>query len=69
MKTNRWHEWQLSVAQARDMQRRLSLKVSRSGEVISPRLIAGVDVAAGRAQEIAKAAVVVLSFPELRLVE
>ncbi len=69
VKTNRWHDWQLSVAQARDIQRRLALKVSRAGEVITPRLVAGVDVAVGRAQGMAKAAVVVLSFPDLRLVE
>ncbi|MEE8193921.1 MAG: endonuclease V, partial [Dehalococcoidales bacterium] len=69
MKIERWHDWQLGVAQARDVQRQLSLKVSRAGEVIAPRLIAGVDVAAGRARGMARAAVVVLSFPELRLVE
>jgi deoxyribonuclease V len=69
VKIERWHDWQLGVAQARDVQRRLSLKVSRAGEVAAPRLIAGVDVAAGRARGMARAAVVVLSFPELRLVE
>lgn len=69
VKTERRHDWQLGVAQARDVQRRLSLKVSRAGEVITPRLIAGVDVAAGKARGMARAAVVVLSFPELRLVE
>ena len=40
----------------------------RGGEVIAPSFIAGVDIAVGKANEMAQAAVVVLSYPELRLV-
>jgi deoxyribonuclease V len=65
---NRLHDWQLSAGEALEIQRWLSAQVSSSGEVVAPRFIAGVDVAAGRADEIARAAVVVLSYPELRLV-
>ena len=68
MKTEELHAWQLSIAQALDMQRRLSKQVSWNGEVIEPGFIAGVDIAVGKANEIAQAAVVVLSYPELRLV-
>lgn len=68
VKTERWHDWQLSPAQAVEIQWRLSQQVSRTGEVVAPRFIAGVDIAAGRVQELAQAAVVVLSYPELRLV-
>ncbi len=58
----------MSTEEARKIQRQLSAKISRSGEVIAPRFIAGADVAVGRACEMAQAAVVVLSFPELKLV-
>ncbi len=69
MKVERLHNWQLSVDQALGIQRRLSVQVSRSGRVISPRFIAGVDISAGKARGMAQAAVIVLSYPELRLVE
>ncbi len=69
MKVERLHSWQVSTAQALDLQRRLAGQVSRNGEVTAPRFIAGVDISAGKAQEMATAAVVVLNYPELRLVE
>ena len=65
----RLHGWQISVAQALDLQRRLAVQVSRNSEVLTPRFIAGVDIAAGKAQGMATGAVVVLSYPELRVVE
>jgi len=68
VKISSWHDWQLGVAQAMEIQRRLSTKVLRDGEVIAPSFIAGVDIAVGKANEMAQAAVVVLSYPELRLV-
>lgn len=51
------------------MQRRLSGQVLRSGEVVNPRFIAGVDVSASRARGAATSAVIVLEYPSLRLVE
>ena len=63
------HNWQVSVAQAMDIQQRLAGQVSTSGEVINPRYIAGVDISAPKAPGVASGAVVVLSYPELRLVE
>ena len=65
----RLHSWQVSVAQALDIQRRLASQVSRSGEVTTPRFIAGVDISAQKAQGMATGAVVVLNYPELGLVE
>jgi len=62
------HTWQLNIAQALDMQRRLSKQVSWTGEVKEPSFIAGVDISVGKANEMAQAAIVVLSYPELRLV-
>jgi len=69
VKVERLHSWQLGPSQALDMQRRLAAQVSRSGKVTAPQFIAGVDIAVGRAQGTATGAVVVLKYPELRLVE
>ena len=69
MKVNRLHSWQISYAEALDTQLRLAAQVSRSSQVITPRFIAGVDVSAGKTPEMATGAVVVLNYPELRLVE
>jgi deoxyribonuclease V len=69
VKLNSLHSWQLNYAEAVDTQLRLAARVSRSSEVINPRLIAGVDIAVGKAGDMATGAVVVLNYPELRLVE
>ena len=69
VKVNRLHSWQVDYAEALDTQLRLAARVSRSNEVITPRFIAGVDISAGKAREMATGAVVVLNYPELRLVE
>ncbi|HEY92709.1 MAG TPA: deoxyribonuclease V [Dehalococcoidia bacterium] len=69
MKVERLHSWQVSTTQALDIQQRLAEQVSRNSEVTTPRFIAGVDISAGKAQGMATAAVVVLDYPELRLVE
>jgi deoxyribonuclease V len=63
------HTWQLSIAEALEMQRRLAGEVLRSGEVVGPRFIAGIDVSVSRARGAATGAVVVLEYPGLRLVE
>ena len=69
MKVERLHSWQVSIPQALDLQRRLAAQVSRAGEVTTPRFIAGVDISVSKTQGIATAAVVVLGYPELRVVE
>ena len=63
------HSWQLGTSQAIDIQHRLAAQVSRSGEVMAPHFIAGVDISVGKAQEAATGTVVVLNYPELRVVE
>jgi len=69
VKVERLHSWQVSTAEALDIQRRLARQVSRSSQVITPRFIAGVDISAEKAQGMATGAVVVLEYPELELVE
>ncbi|MEE9399926.1 MAG: hypothetical protein V3V23_06625, partial [Dehalococcoidales bacterium] len=68
VKVERLHHWQVSLTEALDIQRRLAEQVSATGEVISPRFIAGVDISAPKAPGMATGAVVVLSYPELRVV-
>ena len=69
VKVESLHGWQVSINQALDIQRRLAAQVSRSSEVGAPRFIAGVDISADRGQGVASGAVVVLSYPELGVVE
>ncbi len=69
VKVERLHGWRLSIAQALDTQRELAAQVSRSSEVTTPRFIAGVDISVSKSRGIATGAVVVLEYPELRVVE
>jgi len=69
VKIKNLHSWQISIPQALDLQRRLAAQVSRNSEVIAPHFIAGVDISVGKAQGMATGAIVVLSYPELRVVE
>jgi deoxyribonuclease V len=69
MRVSQLHGWHVSTAQAMEIQVKLAAQVSREGEVISPRLIAGVDISVNRGDGTGTGAVVVLSYPELDLVE
>jgi deoxyribonuclease V len=69
VKVAKLHSWQVSITEAKDIQRSLAEKVSRSGEVKSPRFIAGVDISVKREVGQATGAVVILQYPELRVVE
>ena len=63
------HDWNLTTSEARDLQNRLAIEVSRVGSVIEPRFIAGIDVSTRKSRGIGTAAVVVLVYPSLELVE
>lgn len=67
MKAKHVHGWQVDPRQAGEIQRRLAAQVSRRSEVTGPRLIAGVDISLEGGGGIG--AVVVLSYPELKVVE
>ena len=67
MEINDWPGSQISVTQAKQIQMELAGRVCRQGKNIYPRFIAGVDISAGHVQTIARAAVVVLDYPELRV--
>ena len=69
MKIRHLHDWEVTAAQAQEIQRSLAAQVSKRNELDSPRLIAGVDISGLNSQGIATGAVVVLSYPELNVVE
>ncbi len=69
MKVRKLHSWQIGVTEALEIQHRLATEVSRSGEVITPHLIAGADVSVSRVQGTATAAIVVLEYPGFAVVE
>ena len=69
MRIKKLHSWQVSIGEALDIQRQLAAQVSRTSEVTVPRFIAGVDISVQRELGVAAGAVVVLEYPELRLVE
>jgi deoxyribonuclease V len=69
MQVHQIHPWQVTAAQAQSIQRSLAGKISRKDEITSPRLVAGVDISATRADGMATGAVVVLAYPELTVVE
>ena len=69
MKIKHLHDWEMTPLQARQTQLKLAAMVSTQNEVCDVRLIAGVDISAPDTEGFARAAVVVLSYPELKTVE
>jgi len=69
MKGRPLHSWQVTAAEAKEIQRRLALQVSKRNEVDAPRLVAGVDISAPDRGGVAKGAVVVLRLPDLTPIE
>jgi len=69
MKIEALHNWRISVPQAIDIQRSLAGDVSRRTGFTGARFIAGLDISVNRVKGMARGAVVVLSYPELLVVE
>ena len=63
------HEWEVSTARAREIQLNLAKRVVTEDGVLNPLLVAGIDISSPDAQGVARGAVVVLSYPELSIVE
>ncbi|OGA24816.1 MAG: endonuclease V [Betaproteobacteria bacterium RIFCSPLOWO2_02_FULL_67_26] len=63
------HSWNLTPGAAIRLQHRLRSRVVRLGRLREVRHVAGTDVGFERGGRIARAAVAVLSFPELKLVD
>jgi deoxyribonuclease V len=69
MRVHGLHGWELNAAEAREIQSSLAKRVVTENRVANPRFIAGIDISAPDAQGVARGAVVVLSYPELDIVE
>lgn len=63
------HSWDLTPAQAISLQKELAGDVITSGEVNSVRFIGGADISVPMGSRTARAAIVVLNYPELEIVE
>jgi len=63
------HEWQVSTITAIALQKKLASRIRQDKTLDNFRYIAGVDVSTHRLHEEGTAAVVVLSYPELELLE
>ena len=61
--------WDVSPDEAVAIQRDLARRVIRTGDPGDVRRIAGIDISAGRVGESGRAAVVILSYPDLAVVE
>jgi len=69
MTPRRLHRWDLTPKQAMALQARLRDRVDRADRIGVVRRVAGVDVGFEREGAVTRAAVAVLAFPELALVE
>ena len=63
------HPWVKTVAEAKEIQEQLRHKVVTCDQLNEVKYVAGVDIGFEDGYKISKAAVVVLSYPELELVE
>ena len=69
MRMERLHSWQVNGSETLDMPWHLAAQVSKDSKTTTPRFIAGVDTSTPKAQGMTTGAMVVLSYPELRVVE
>lgn len=63
------HDWALTPRQAIALQRELAVRVERHDRIGEVRRIAGVDIGFEQGGEVTRAAVVVLDYPSLEVVE
>ena len=69
MKARRLHGWNLTPREAVALQSRLHDRVVRTGRIADVRHVAGVDVGFERDGAVTRAAVAVLAFPGLELID
>lgn len=63
------HSWQLSPGDAMQLQNQLAKQAIHSDQITQVNYVAGVDVGFENNNQITRAAVAVLNYPELELVE
>jgi deoxyribonuclease V len=69
METRTLHDWNVTPAEAVQIQRKLASAVRQKDETGSPHYIGGADVSATRAHGAATVALVVISYPALEIVD
>ena len=69
MKIKHIHNWNVTAAEAKEIQRKLAGQILRKNELTALRFIAGVDISAPDSEGFATGAAVVLSYPSLEAVE
>lgn len=69
METRDIHRWDVSVSEAKEIQRSLADRVEREGKIGMPELIAGVDISGADRSGKSRGAVVVLRHPSMEMVE
>ena len=69
MRKQHLHEWNLAHDAAKALQRELAKQVIREDKLDEVGYIAGVDMAINEINGMARAAVVLLSYPKLEVVE
>jgi deoxyribonuclease V len=69
MHIERRHEWTADITEAMEIQRRFAGEISRFGNITDAHLIAGVDIAVDRASGMGTAAVVIVNYPALNIIE
>jgi deoxyribonuclease V len=62
------HKWNLNQQEAVQLQKELSAQICRDGTIHNPHFIGGADVSVDRSKS-ARAAVSILNYPELKIVE
>lgn len=68
MRINNLHTWNVTIEQAIKIQKNLADKIIEDNSIQSLKFVAGVDVSVNRLNE-AAAAVVLISYPDLKIVE
>lgn len=63
------HPWNLGLEEAKDIQKRLKKKICLTDQFTNIKFVAGVDVGFSNKSNLCRAAVTILSFPELNLIE
>ena len=69
MKAHQLHSWHISTAEAKQIQISLARQVSHVNEITKPHFIAGVDISTSKSTMLARAAIVVMSYPEFKTIE
>jgi deoxyribonuclease V len=69
LKIRSLHSWDLTPKEAVEIQKKLSGRILREYRLETVRLVAGADIAISKNPPLAYAGVVVLSFPDLKIVE